>query len=149
MLIFIYFFSSIFSSELFFTEYKFDLSYGISKLGKGRVGIGVEGVAESVDKLKFGAQLEERQIEVAAQAHLHREIISLQPEIIAVLTRKIEHRNDASHEVRTVIVEAWSGEYQVARRGDIRRLHVLTRLLGLAIGVQSTWLGLHGTGNSC
>ena len=34
--------NSIFSSELFFTEYKFDLSYGISELGKGRVGIGVD-----------------------------------------------------------------------------------------------------------
>ena len=35
--------------------------------------ISVEGVAESVDELQFGAQLEERQVEVAAYAELQRE----------------------------------------------------------------------------
>ena len=86
--------------------------------------ISIESVAESVDELQFGAQLEERQVEVAAYAELQRERCALQLQRVGALARKVYHRRHTSHEVRAVIVESRRREYKVASHSNVRRLHV-------------------------
>lgn len=104
-------------------------------VGHARVGetlrvLGVEIVHESVAELKLGTELEEREIEVAAHAHLEEKVVTLKLDVVGVASGEVEHRVEAGHEIRTVVVEAGRTEdklhcgrhvdgLQLLRLGDV------------------------------
>lgn len=93
----------------------------------------VERVAKSINKLKLRPQFEERQIEIAFHAHFQGKRLTLELKVVACLGTEVYHWRHASHEIRTMVVEAWRGKNNVGRASYICRLHVLMQLLGLAI----------------
>ena len=77
----------------------------------------VQRVAQTVAELQLRNQLEERQIEVAAKAHLHKQVRLFQLDILLVLACQVHHRVDASHHIRPVVVPAFGRELHVQREG--------------------------------
>ena len=77
---------------------------------------GVETVDESIAELQFGAQLEIRQIEVAAQTKFEEHVVTLQLYVVVVLARKVYHGVYYGNEIRTRVVESGGTEQQIERR---------------------------------
>ena len=97
---------------------------------------GIEAVAQSVHELQFGSQLEERQVEVAAESHLSAYVVAFEADVVGALAAEIYHRVDTGYEVRTVVVEPRGCEYEVECGGDVHRLEILVLLSGLAFRVE-------------
>lgn len=93
----------------------------------------IERVAKSINKLKLWSQLEERQVEIASHTQFQGKRLTLELKVVAGLGTEVYHWRHASHEIRTMVVEAWRGKDNVGRASYISRLHVLMQLLGLAI----------------
>lgn len=77
--------------------------------------IGVEAVAKTINELQFGTELEERQVEVAAETYLRADVVAFQLYVIGALAAEVYHRVETCHEVRTMVVEPWRGENEVER----------------------------------
>ena len=77
---------------------------------------GVETVDKSIAELQFGAQLEIRQIEVAAQTKFEEHVVTLQLYVVVVLARKVYHGVYSGHEIRTRVVESGGTEQQIECR---------------------------------
>ncbi len=118
--------------------------------------VGVEGVGEAIHKFQLGTELEKGKVKVAAYTQLGIEVVTFQFEIVIVAAGEVDHRVKACHEVRTVIVEAGSSDDQVDGVGDVRSLHVLMFLGGLAIDIHVGVIAegemavakIHGRGNT-
>ena len=96
----------------------------------------VEGIAKTVAELQLGDELEEGQIEIAAQSDFKEKVGALQLDILLILAREVDHRVDACHHVRTVVVPSLGTELDVEGKRDVGVLHVLRHLGGLAVGRQ-------------
>ena len=75
--------------------------------------IGIKIIAQTIHEFQFGAQLEKRQVEIASQTHLGKEIVTFELDVIRLFPAQIYHRCEASHEIGTMVAEPWSGKDDV------------------------------------
>ena len=64
----------------------------------------VDRIRQAIAEFQFGYQFEEGQVEVAAQADLDKRVCAFQLDIVLILAREVDHRVDACHHVRAVVV---------------------------------------------
>ena len=103
-----------------------------------RIGVGdvvtqtIDDVGESVGKLDFGDELEEGIIEVATETHFKKTVEAVVEQVPPLFHGEVNHGVHTSHHVWTIVVEAFSGKFDVKRNRNVGGFHVLV----LAIVVQ-------------
>lgn len=85
-------------------------------------------VQQAEAELKFGVELEERQIHVTAHPDLQIEVEGFKSQDVVLASRKVNHRIDTRQDVGTEIVVTWSCHLKVDRNSDIGTLEDLRPL---------------------
>ena len=93
----------------------------------------VEAVDEAVAELQLGAQLEEWQVDVAAESYFKHYVVAFQPYIVVVAAREVHHGVYSRHYVGPRVVKPRCGEQQVERHAYVYGLHVLRLYDGLSV----------------
>ena len=94
--------------------------------------VAVQRVGEAVAELQLRYELEEGEVEVAAQTDLDHRVVALQLKEVLILAREVDHGGNAGQYVGSVVVEALGRELQADGQGDIGVFHVLRLLDGMS-----------------
>lgn len=85
----------------------------------------VEHVAKAEHEFKFGTELEERKVDVAAQTQFKEAVHTFKLYVFFGVSGEVEHGREAGHYVGTVVVVAFCSEDKVERRRNVNAFQVL------------------------
>ena len=82
----------------------------------------VKAVGEAVHKLQFRSHLEERHVEITAEASFQIHVVAFEFDVAVVRAREVDGRCQSQYGVRPVVAHTRCGCDEVKRTGEVDRL---------------------------